>query len=198
MTAARVGRLNIERNDAGDPAAAASHPLSRLQTRSGRRFVFAFGLAAVVSIAFTIWIGFRLGGDHSVTVVDDLGEAIAALIAAASCGYASLRATGRMRVAWGLLAASALSWGIGETTWSVIEVGLGQGVPFPSAADAGFLPAIPLAVAGVLTFPSAPSRIATRAQAVLDGAIVALALIFISWAFGLGSVYQQNNQSPLT
>jgi PAS domain S-box-containing protein len=197
MTAARVGRLNVERNDAVDTAAAATQPRSRLQTRSGRRFVLAFGLAAVVSIAFTIWIGFRVGGDHSVTVVDDLGEAIAALIAAASCGFASLRATGRMRVAWGFLAASALSWGIGEVIWSVIEVGLGQAVPFPSAADAGYLPAIPLAVAGVLTFPSAPSRITTRAQAVLDGAIVALALIFISWAFGLANVYQQNNQSLL-
>jgi PAS domain S-box-containing protein len=197
MTAARVGRLNVERNDAGDTAAAATQPRSRLQTRSGRRFLLAFGLAAVVAIAFTIWIGFRVGGDYSVTVVDDLGEAIAALIAAASCGYVSLRATGRMRVAWGLLAASALSWGIGEVIWSVIEVGLGQAVPFPSAADAGYLPAIPLAVAGVLTFPSAPSRITTRAQAVLDGAIVALALIFISWAFGLANVYQQNNQSLL-
>jgi len=197
MTAARVGRLNVDRSGAGDAAAAATHPRSRLQTRSGRRFLVAAALGAVISIAFTIWIGFRVGGDHSVTVVDDLGEAIAALIAVASCGYASLRATGRMRVAWGLLAASALSWGIGETTWSVIEVGLGQAVPFPSAADAGFLPAIPLAVAGVLTFPSAPSRIATRAQAVLDGTIVALALIFISWAFGLASVYQQNNQSLL-
>jgi PAS domain S-box-containing protein len=197
MTAARVGRLNVERNEAGDTAAAATPPLARLQTRSGRRFVLAFGLAAVVSIVFTIWIGFRVGGDHSVTVVDDLGEAIAALVAAASCGYASLRATGRMRVAWGLLAASALSWGIGEVIWSVIEVGLGQAVPFPSAADAGYLPAIPLAVAGVLTFPSAPSRITTRAQAILDGAIVALALIFISWAFGLANVYQQNTQSLL-
>src|SRR5258706_2105398 len=196
MTAAQVGRLNVERKDAGDTAGA-TLPLSRLQTRSGRRFALAFGLAAVVSIAFTIWIGFRVGGDHSVTVVDDLGEAIAALIAAASCGYASLRAIGRMRVAWGLLAASALSWGVGELIWSVIEVGLDQAVPFPSVADAGYLPAIPLAVAGVLTFPSAPSRITTRAQAVLDGAIVALALIFISWAFGLANVYQQNTQSLL-
>ena len=197
MTAARVGRLAVDRSDPGETAAAASHPRSRLQTRSGRRFLLAAAMAAGLSVAFTVWIGFRIGGDHSVTVVDDLGEAVAALVAAASCGYASWRATGRMRVAWGLLAASALSWGIGESTWSVIEVGLGQAVPFPSAADAGFLPAIPLAVAGVLTFPSAPSRITTRAQAVLDGTIVALSLIFISWAFGLASVYQQNNQSPL-
>jgi PAS domain S-box-containing protein len=198
MTAARVGRLTVERSDSSDPAAAASRPRSRLQTRAGRRFVVAAGLAAVVSVAFTVWIGFRVGGDHAVTVVDDLGEAVAALIAAASCGYASLRAAGRMRAAWGLLAASALSWGIGESIWSFIEVGQGRAVPFPSAADAGFLVAIPLAVAGVLTFPSAPTRTSTRVQAILDGTIVALSLIFISWAFGLASVYQQNNQSPLT
>ena len=198
MTAARVGRLTVERVDSGDAAAAASRPRSRLQTRAGRRFLLTAGVAAIAATAFTIWIGFRVGGDHSVTVVDDIGEAIAALIAAASCGYASWRATGRMRMAWGLLGASALSWGIGETIWSVIEVGLGQAVPFPSAADAGFLLAIPLAVAGVLTFPSSPSRITTRAQAVVDGTIVALSLIFVSWGFGLASVYQQNNQTLLT
>jgi len=197
MTAARVGRLTVQRSDSGDATGAASRPRSRLLTRSGRRFLVAAALAAVISIAFTIWIGFRVGGDHSVTVVDDIGEAIAALIAAASCGYASWRATGRMRLAWGLLAASALSWGIGETIWSIIEVGLGQAVPQPSPADGGFLLAIPLAVAGVLTFPSAPSRITTRVQAILDGTIVAMALIFVSWAFGLASVYQQNNQSQL-
>src|SRR3989442_673610 len=66
------------------------------------------------------------------------------------------------------------------------------------AAGRGFRPAVPPGVAGVLTSPSAPSRIATRAQAVLDVAIVALALVFISWAFGLASIYQQNNQSLLT
>ncbi|HEV2218252.1 MAG TPA: ATP-binding protein [Candidatus Dormibacteraeota bacterium] len=196
MTAARVSRLTVDRSS--PDAAAASHPRSRLKTRSGRRFLVAAAVAAVVSVAFTIWIGFRVGGDHSVTVVDDLGEAIAALIAAGSCGYASRREAGRMRVAWGLLAASALSWGVGEVIWSYIEVGQGRAVPFPSAADAGYLVAIPLAVAGVLTFPSAPSRVATRAQAILDGAIVALSLIFISWAFGLASVYQQNNQTLLT
>ena len=193
MSATSSRALNVDVSGANP---AASRPKSRLQTRAGRRFAVGAAIAVVVSIAFTAWISFRVGGDHSVTVVDDLGEAVAALIAAASCGYASWRANGRMRVAWGLLGASALSWGIGETIWSVIEVGLGQAVPFPSTADAGFLTAIPLVVAGVLTFPSAPSRITTRAQAVLDGAIVALSLLFVSWAFGLASVYEGSNQGP--
>ena len=63
--------------------------------------------------------------------VDDIGEAVAALLAALSCGYAAWRSPGRMRLAWGLLGGSALSWFIGELIWSVYEVGLGVNVPFP-------------------------------------------------------------------
>src|SRR5438128_2660083 len=133
MTAASVGRLTVDRSDSSATAAAASRPRSRLQTRSGRRFLLAAALAAVLSIAFTMWIGFRVGGDQSVTVVDDIGEAMAAMVAAASCGYASWRAIGRMRLAWGLLAASALSWGIGETTWSGVYTTTGN------VTDAGWV-----------------------------------------------------------
>ncbi len=176
---------------------APSRPRSRFQTPSGRRFAAAAAVAALLSVAFTAWIGFKVGGDRSVTVVDDIGEAVAALIAAASCGYASWRATSRMRIAWGLLAASALSWGIGEVIWAIIEIGLKQPVPFPSPADAGYLSAVPLAVAAVLTFPSSPSRITTKAQAILDGTIVALCLIRISWTLGLASVYQSSASDPM-
>jgi len=192
MSATQVGRLPV------DLSAARSRPRSRFQTPAGRRFAFAAVLALLLSIAFTAWIGFKIGGDQSVTDVDDIGEAVAALIAAASCGYAAYRQSGRMRLAWAFLGASALSWGTGEVIWSIIELGLNQPVPFPSAADAGYLIAVPLAVAGVLTFPSAPSRVTTQAQAVLDGAIVALSLIFVSWTFGLASVYQGSASSPTT
>ena len=192
MSATQAGRLHAK-----EMSPAVARPRSRFQTPSGQRFAAAAAIATVLSLAFTAWIGFKIGGDRSVTVVDDIGEAVAALIAAASCGYASWRSTSRMRVAWGLLAASALSWGVGEVIWAVIEVGLNQPVPFPSAADAGYLTAIPLAVAAVLTFPSSPSRITTQAQAVLDGTIVALCLIFVSWTFGLASVYEGSSSEPL-
>ena len=190
MSATQVSRLNV------DARPAESMPRTRFHTSGGRRFAVAAAVAALLSVAFTVWVGFKIGGDRSVTFVDDIGEAVAALIAAASCGYASWRATSRMRIAWALLAASALSWGIGEVIWSYIEI-VQQANPFPSAADGGFLPAVPLAVAAVLTFPSSPSRITTRAQAILDGTIVALCLIFISWTFGLASVYEGSASDPL-
>jgi PAS domain S-box-containing protein len=78
----------------------------------------------------------------------------------------------------------------------VYQVGLGVAVPFPSAADAGFLLAIPLAVAGVFAFTAAPTRLTTRGEALLAGAIVALSLLFVAWALGLGMVYQTSAATP--
>ena len=163
-------------------------------TREWRRFAFAALLALAVTAAFLIWTAFRIGGARPTIAVDDIGEAVASGVAAISLAVAARRSTGRLRMAWALLAAAAASWTIGEGIWSWYEVFQGLAVPFPSAADAGFLLEIPLAIAGVLALTSAPSRMATRGEAVLAGAIVALSLLFVAWALGLRAVYEQSLQ----
>jgi PAS domain S-box-containing protein len=162
-----------------------------------RTFTAAAIGAALGALALTVWLGFRIGGDTVTTAVSDIGQAVPALIAGGTCGWAAARSSGRLRWAWSLLAASAACWGVGEVIWSVYSVALNVPVPFPSAADLGFLGAVPLAVAGVLAFPSAPSRSTSRGRAVLDGAMVALSLLFVSWALGLGQLYHQSVASPL-
>jgi two-component system, sensor histidine kinase and response regulator len=164
--------------------------------RDWRPFGIAATTAVLVSVVFVTWTALRIGGDRTTIAVDDIGEAVAALIAATSCGLAAYRTSDRTRIAWACFAASAACWGIGEVIWSVYEVGLGHSVPFPSAADAGFLLAIPLAVAGVFGFTSAPSRLATRGEALLAGAIVALSLIFVAWELGLSKVYDSSAATP--
>src|SRR6266851_4428007 len=159
-----------------------------------RRFAVAAALALVASALFLIWTAFRLGGDKTTIAIDDIGEGVASGIAAVSLAVAAVRASGRTQAAWALLAASAASWTIGEAIWSWYEVSQGIAVPFPSPADAGFLLAIPLTIGGVLTFTTAPSRVATRGEAVLSGAIVALSLLFVAWALGLSTVYEQSQQ----
>ncbi|HYL07988.1 MAG TPA: hypothetical protein VEU76_05525, partial [Candidatus Udaeobacter sp.] len=171
-------------------------PISGLGFRGWRPFAVAAAAAALASAAFTLWTWLRIGGDQATIDVDDIGEAIAALVAAVSCGYAAYRTAGRTRFAWSMFAASALSWGVGEVVWSVYQVGLGVAVPFPSAADAGFLLAVPLAVAGVFALTGAPTRLTTRSEALLAGMIVALSLLFIAWALGLGTVYNTSGESP--
>ncbi|HEV2140081.1 MAG TPA: PAS domain-containing sensor histidine kinase [Candidatus Dormibacteraeota bacterium] len=161
-----------------------------------RPFALAAAAAAVVSLLFTGWTAFHWISDQATIDVDDIGEAVAALIAAASCSFAAVRNSGRTRLAWTLFAASTFSWGVGEVIWSVYEVGLGVAVPFPSAADAGFLLAVPFAIGGVFAFTSAPTRLATKGQTVLSGAIVALSFLFIAWQVGLAKVYETSPASP--
>ncbi len=145
--------------------------------------------AVLVVLGFVAWLFLRLGGASVTIAVDDIGEAVAAFVAAVCCVAAALRSTRQSR-GWWLLAASAAVWGAGEVVWSVYEVGLGLQVPFPSAADAGFLGSMPLAAAGVLSFFSTPRGTSVRVRLWLDGSIVFFALLFVSWALGLSTVYR--------
>lgn len=183
------GRPAVE----GTPPRATVHGLD---LHTWRPFTVAAAAAVALSAAFIASQVFRLGGEQVTIDVDDIGEAIAAFAAAVSCGYAATRNTGRTGLAWTFLAASAASWCAGEIVWSVYQVGMDVAVPFPSAADAGFLLAVPLAIVGVFAFTSAPGRLTTRGEALLSGAIVALSLLFVAWSFGLGQVYANSASSP--
>lgn len=171
-------------------------PVSGLGLRGWRPFATAAVAAAALSLGFTLWVALRIGGDQVTIDLDDIGEAVAALLAAASCGYAAHRNTGRTRFTWAMFALSALSWAAGEVVWCVYQIGLGVAVPFPSPADAGFLLAVPFAIAGVLGLAGAPGRLTTRGEALLAGMIVALSLLFIGWALGLGNVYLTSGETP--
>src|SRR5207244_3913032 len=69
--------------------------------------------------------------------------------------------------------------------------------PFPSLADAGYLAAVPLVVAGIAVFPGR-HRTASRAAFLLDGAIIAGALLIISWSTLLGTLYRAASTATLS
>lgn len=160
-----------------------------------KRFALLAALASIATAAFAVWLLFGIGGSRLTIAVDDVGGGVASAAAAVSCTLAARRSLGRVRMAWALIALSAAGWTVGEVIWSVYEVGLGLTVPYPSAADIAYLLAIPLAIAGVLAFTHAPSRFTTRGEAVLAGSIVALSLVFVGWASGLGDVYSSSSAS---
>jgi diguanylate cyclase (GGDEF)-like protein/PAS domain S-box-containing protein len=162
-----------------------------------RDFTIAAALVASLILAFVAWIWFKIAGVQVSEAVDDFGECAAALIAAAAGAVAAWRNLGRTRLAWALLAASALLWAGGEAAWSYFEIIRGQQVPFPSLADAGYLAAVPFAVAGIALFPGR-LRLASRVTFALDGGIMAGALLLISWATVLGTVYRAGSDTPLS
>jgi two-component system, sensor histidine kinase and response regulator len=174
----------------------ASLQASRSHARDRRVFVWAAAATVLVVVGFIAWVELRIGGDTITTAVDDIGEAVAAFVAVVCCVVAARRNRGRQRLGWALLATSAATWGLGEVVWSVYEVGLDVTTPFPSAADAGFLGAIPLAAAGILCFLSPARGTSERLRLYLDGAIVFVALLFVGWVAGLDAVYAQSG-SPL-
>ena len=163
---------------------------------SPNRHLSFFAASSVVSgaltILFLLWMIVVVGGPRLTDAVDDLGELVAALVAAVACAMAAKRVPLR-RACWVLLAASSLSWAAGEAAWSYYDLIEGVQVPFPSYADIGFLTAVPLAVAGILLFPSSPRRTADRIQGILDGTIIAGSLLFASWATVLGPLYNAHD-----
>jgi signal transduction histidine kinase len=140
-------------------------------------------------VAYALNIRTAPFGQHAVTVIDDIGEAVAAAIASAACAWAARRAAGKDRLGWALMSTSAGLWAAGELVWSYYEVGLGVQVPYPSLADAGFLSAVPFAIAGIRSFWSKPRGTSSRWRVWFDGVIVALALTSTAWGFGLRTVY---------
>ena len=111
--------------------------------RRRRTFVLVVAAVALVSIVYALNIRFVLAGPQAVTAIDDIGEAVAAAVASAACGWAASRASGRDRLGWALMGISTGLWAAGEVVWSIYEVGLRVPVPSPSLADAGFLLAVP-------------------------------------------------------
>lgn len=152
------------------------------------RFALACAVATGVLVAYAVVSAAQVGGQTFTVAFEDVAEAAVALAAAASAGSAAWKSAGRVRAGWLFMASSAAAWGIGESTWSVYEVGFGRAVPFPSPADLGFVCALPLAVAGVIAFPLSPAQLWNRVRSVLDGAIAAAAFLFVAWLLVLESV----------
>lgn len=159
------------------------------------RFALASAVAAISAASFLFIVTVQPGSAQFVVAFDDLAEACAAFIAAAFCAWAATRSASQLRRGWALFAASAAAWGTGEVIWSVYEVGLGVAVPDPSLADIGFLAAVPLAIAGVLSFWSLPRGTAGGWRVWLDALIIVVSLTFTGWALGLKDVYLASGTS---
>ena len=163
--------------------------LSRVVVTSGRPWVWAAVAAVGLSVVFAALLSTRLLPSQTVGAVDDLGELVAGLLGGLGAAFACVRARSsrqkRLAVTWGLVAAGVWAWALGEAVWSVYELALKEEVPFPSAADGGFLAMPVLAGAGLLLWPTSRAGRRDRISALLDGVIIASALLMLSWSLNL-------------
>ncbi len=149
-------------------------------------------IAIALAAAWIATLTSSWGGVGGPRAVSDYGLTIAALAAGAGCFFRSRSETGRHRLFWLLIGASATSWGIGQAIWTWYEVVQGRNVPFPSLADVGYLSAVPLAAAGLLMLPTGSETAAGRARTLIDGSMIAGSALLTSWVFVLQKVFHQD------
>jgi diguanylate cyclase (GGDEF)-like protein/PAS domain S-box-containing protein len=164
--------------------------------RDDRTFRRLAGLFAVSSAVFMLCLALLLGGQSTTDVIDDIGELVAPLVAALLCGLAAWRAP-RARLSWALISASCASWAAGEAVWCYYDLIRRVAVPFPSLADGGFLGAVPLCAAGLVSFPGVARRVSSRLRGLLDAALISGSFLFISWALIMGPSFRGLNGGPL-
>ena len=155
------------------------------------------GIAVLLGGIFIVALSLADPDGSAVLIVSDGGQLAAAAVAAVVCGWAARRNRGRERLAWAYLSAGTGSWAAGQLVWTYYEVALGVEVPFPSAADVGFLLFPLFAVFGLMSWSSVPGRASARGRDVLDGAIIAGSLLVLSWSTTLGSVVAGGGQTWL-
>lgn len=143
--------------------------------------------AGVVALQIA-WLRGGWWGPHGVQAFSDLIPLPVIGAGVVACRRVARASMGSARRGWILIACAIGSWGVGEAIWSWHELVFGTDVPFPSAADLGFLAFIPFAVAAMLAFrPSA--RRAEKYRSLLDGSIIAGASLFVAWSLVLGDAF---------
>jgi hypothetical protein len=162
-----------------------------------RRVLFAVGVAVLATALFAVSVGLQIGGANTALWVDDIATPLAALTGCLLCFRASRRQSGRMRAFWTLFACAMACWTLAEVVWGLYALILREEVPVPSWADLGYLAAIPLAVAGLIVHPAVTGNRTHKARTVLDGIVIATALLFLSWTLVLGPLWRSADLSTV-
>lgn len=159
----------------------------------GRRLLRGAGVCLLASAAFAACVGWRLGGKTFVLYVDDLATLAAAAAAAGCCIRARARHPRAFRRFWTLLGGACVAWSLAEAIWALYELVLVEDVPVPSLADIGYLAAMPLAAAALLSHPAMRGPRARTARSAIDALLVAAALLFLSWTAVLGPLWRTSD-----
>ena len=168
-----------------------------MRSQAQRRFLAECAAMAVVAL---VWLGslvFGLGGARVSQAISNFGLIAAAGAAGGTCIRTARFTSPRQSRMWKLLGASALSWGSGQAAWTWYETVLGREVPFPSLADVGYLVAVPLAAAALLSLPFAAQNAAGRVRQVLDGLMIAASLLLASWVLVLRPLFRSGGDDLL-
>jgi diguanylate cyclase (GGDEF)-like protein/PAS domain S-box-containing protein len=159
---------------------------------------------ALTLTAFGILVTTHSGNATGWTAFKDVGETLAALIAALACATRARRdrlgrahggsGQGAWR-AWRLLAFGMGAWAIGHVAKAVCELGFGISPKPPSALDAAPLAASVLVVGGLLSMVSTPAGRLSHLRGAAEGMLIATGCFLISWCAVIAAVFASSQTS---
>ncbi len=158
----------------------------------------SFLIAAFVLIAGQMALSQFYDADPSLRItLSNIISPIVAGLATYCLILAAARSTGKMRTAWGLMAAALFSAALADITWGILETSLGI-VPFPSIADVFYMLFYPLFALGILFMPAAVQSPGERASRLLDTGIIMIAASLIVWFFLISPSIDDGNVDLMT
>jgi diguanylate cyclase (GGDEF)-like protein/PAS domain S-box-containing protein len=167
--------------------ASAAGPFGTVRVRRTHlRVLGVLVLAALVALTIVVVSRPRSGLAQS---VGDLSQTAAVLLAVAGCVRAARRG-GPERRAWAVLASALGVWASAITLETWYGFTRDHVYPFPSVADLAFVGYAVPAVAALLLFPRSWLRRASRRRELLDAAVIAGSVLFVSWVTVLGPLFQ--------
>ena len=159
--------------------------------RKGLRLAYLAGTLGFV-LLFLNWTHQVWGGGVATRTFVDLTTMTIALGAGALALVRTRHLPGERRIAWILLGAACIAWGLGNAAWSYLELWAQRGVPiaersipFPSVADLGYVLLLPLAAGALLVMVIGSTQATTRLRTFLDGLLIAASVLFAAWVLFL-------------
>ncbi|HMI94753.1 MAG TPA: hypothetical protein VK509_25440, partial [Polyangiales bacterium] len=153
-------------------------------------------IVAGYAVVYGTWrIAFQDGSEDAMLADAFVGAAVSSSVAA-SCWCAVRRCGGnwRVRLAWALIAVGLTSMALGFVINVWYQAAKGP-VPYPSAADIGYLGFYPMMLVGLLSFPRDRLGRAERVRLALDTTIVLLSGVGAVWYLVLGPTVTAGGQS---
>lgn len=148
--------------------------------------------------AYTLYLFFPWGGEeHKVLVVN-----IASIVLFAGPATLAWRTSrhpnisSRAAFGWFFIALANISFSLGSILWLYYENILGE-QPFPSLADAGYLPFYPLMLAGLLLLVEKMRSAEERLNFSLDASVIVIGGGMVVWYFLLGPIARAGDDDTL-
>ena len=155
-------------------------------------------IAGVTAVLFAAYSLVMVGGwasPRTVAVLDSFVSVAVPAMATAFAVRAARSTERRLRLAWLALSLGLISATVAEAIWAYYKIAEGKS-PIPSPADYAYLLFPVGMLVALLLFPGGISR-RSRTRLLLDGVVVAAALLIVAWLTSMQKIFEAAGKSEL-